>query len=81
MDINVNVNGNNGGDGNINDWIDVNSSDVDSNVADYIGLVPKLSKNFIDYMKDFFAWLPKEVYGLVVAGLVFLVVCLVFRRR
>lgn len=81
VDINVSVNGNNGGNGNINDWIDVNSSDVDSNVADYIELVPKLSKNFIDYMKDFFSWLPKEVYGLFIAGLVFLVVRLVFHRR
>lgn len=81
VDINVNVNGNGGGNGNVCDYIDVNSSDVDSNVAEYVELIPKLSKNFIDYMKDFFSWLPKEVYGLFIAGLIFLVVRLVFHRR
>lgn len=81
-DINININHNGGeGNGNIGDYVDINSSDVDSNINDYLDLVPTLPKSFIDYMKDFFSWLPKEIYALLVFGMIMLVVKLILRRR
>lgn len=67
-DININVNTNNGGGDNVGDYID--TSGATSNIGDIISTLPKLSKGFTDYLKDFFSWLPPEVYGLVILVLV-----------
>ena len=86
VDVNVNVNvsgsGSSGGgvNGNIGDYVGDNS-DIDTDFSGYFDLVPQLSKSFIDYMKDFFSWLPKEIYGLIVLGFILLLVRVVFSKR
>lgn len=79
-DININVNQGDttsGTDEDINDYIDT-SGDVD--VGGVISKLPELSKGFTDYLKGFFAWLPTEIYGLVILILV-ISVWNVFRSR
>lgn len=71
-DININVNGNNSG-GDPNDYIDV--GDVDTNIDDYLQYIPEVSKGFIDYLKDFFSWLPAPVFGILMLGLIVAVFC------
>lgn len=73
VDINVNVNG--GGNGqNPNDYIDPGSG-VDTSLGNYLQYVPEVSKGFIDYLKDFFAWLPLPIYGLLILGLIVAIFC------
>lgn len=73
VDINVNVNG--GGNGqNPNDYIDP-SSGVDTSLDNYLQYVPEVSKGFIDYLKDFFTWLPLPIYGLLILGLIVAIFC------
>lgn len=81
VDVNVNVNGNGGGGvvANPGDYIG-DTSGVDMDIADYIALVPKTSKNFIDFMKDFFDWLPAPIFGLIVLGFILLVARIVLKR-
>mgnify|MGYP000830561652 FL=1 len=55
------------------DYIDPGT--VDTNLDHYLEQVPELSKGFIDYLKDFFAWLPDEIYGLIILGLVVMIFC------
>lgn len=79
VDVNVNVNGGGGGiTVNPGDYIDV--SDVDGNLDSYLELVPEVSNGFINFLKDFFAWLPAEIYGLIILGLVVAVFCRVAGR-
>lgn len=77
VDVNVNVNsgsnGDSGSNGNAGDYIDPGT--VDTNLDNYLEQVPELSKGFVDYLKDFFAWLPDEIYGLIILGLVVVVWC------
>ncbi|MDE7398588.1 MAG: hypothetical protein K2N06_03580 [Oscillospiraceae bacterium] len=73
VDININVNG--GGNGqNLNDYIDPGSG-VDTSLDNYLQYVPEVSKGFIDYLKDFFAWLPLPIYGLLILGLIVAIFC------
>ena len=82
INININQNGGNGGAGeSLGDYIDIDTSEIDDDFSHYLGLIPKLPKSFIDYMKDFFSWLPKEIYGLLIFGLLVVVIQLVLRRR
>lgn len=68
-DININVNqGNVGGGDNIGDYVDTSGATTD--IGGVISKIPELSKGFTDYLKDFFAWLPTELYGLIVLLLV-----------
>lgn len=70
-DININVNtsgGGNGGDVNIGDYVD--TSGATSDISGVISKLPQLSKGFTDYLRDFFTWLPPEIYGLVLLVLV-----------
>lgn len=69
-DINININGN-GGDP--NDYID--PGEIDTNLDNYLQYVPEVSKGFIDYLKDFFSWLPPPVFGILMLGLVVAVFC------
>ena len=71
IDINVNVNS--GSNGNAGDFIDPGT--VDTNLDHYLEQVPELSKGFVDYLKDFLAWLPSEIYGLIILGLIVVVWC------
>lgn len=71
VDININVS--QGSNGNAGDYIDPGT--VDADLDDYLSHVPDVSKDFIDYLKDFFSWLPKEIYGLLVLGLVVAIFC------
>lgn len=84
-DINININQNGGTTGGVGeslgDYIDVDTSEVDDDFEHYLGLIPKASKSFIDYMKDFFSWLPKEVYGLLIFGIVVVVIQLILKFR
>lgn len=83
VDVNVNVNGAVGGFGgaigNPGDYIG-DTSGVDMDIASYIELIPKTSKSFIDFMKDFFSWLPAPIFGLIVLGFLLLVARIVLRR-
>lgn len=71
IDINVNVNS--GSNGNAGIFIDPGT--VDTNLDHYLEQVPELSKGFVDYLKDFLAWLPPEIYGLIILGLIVVVWC------
>ena len=71
IDINVNVNS--GSNGNAGNFIDPGT--VDTNLDHYLEQVPELSKGFVDYLKDFLAWLPPEIYGLIILGLIVVVWC------
>ena len=84
IDININVNG--GGSGSsgsgtgesIGDYID--PGDVDTDIDKYLDKIPSVSKNFIDYLKDFFSWLPSEIYGLLILGLLVVIFCRISGR-
>ena len=84
IDININVNG--GGSGSsgsgtgesIGDYID--PGDVDTDIDKYLDKIPSVSKNFIDYLKDFFSWLPPEIYGLLILGLLVAIFCRISGR-
>ena len=69
-DINININGNGE---NPNDYID--PGEIETDLDNYLQYVPKVSKDFIDYLKDFFSWLPPPVYGILMLGLVVAVFC------
>lgn len=69
IDINVNVNS--GSNGNAGNFIDPGT--VDTNLDHYLEQVPELSKGFVDYLKDFLAWLPPDIYGLIILGLIVVV--------
>lgn len=71
IDINVNVNS--GSNGNAGNFIDPGT--VDTNLDHYLEQVPELSKGFVDYLKDFLAWLPPDIYGLIILGLIVVVWC------
>lgn len=73
VDVNVNVNSGSSSNPDPGDYIDPGT--VDTNLDHYLEQVPKLSKGFIDYLKDFFAWLPDEIYGLIILGLVVMIFC------
>lgn len=89
VDVNVDVNingslggvaggaGSAGGSDDLDKWV---TSDTSGQIAEYLGQIPELPKTFIDYIKDFFAWLPKEILGLIVLGFVAIVVKLILRR-
>lgn len=84
IDININVNG--GGSGSsgsgtgesIGDYID--PGDVDTDIDKYLDKIPSVSKNFIDYLKDFFSWLPPDIYGLLILGLLVAIFCRISGR-
>lgn len=87
IDININVNNSGSGSGssgtsgageNIGDYIDTGTIETDIN--GYLDKVPKVSKDFIDYLKDFFAWLPPEIYGLLILGLIVAIFCRISGR-
>ena len=87
IDINVNVNtsgsssspsGSGGAGENIGDYIDPGT--VDTDISGYLDKVPEVSKNFIDYLKDFFAWLPSDIYGLLILGLLAAIFCRISGR-
>lgn len=71
VDININVS--QGSSESAGDYID--PGEIDADLDDYLSHVPDVSKDFIDYLKDFFGWLPKEIYGLLVLGLVVAIFC------
>lgn len=71
VDINVNVS--QGSSESAGDYID--PGEIDADLDGYLSHVPDVSKDFIDYLKDFFGWLPKEIYGLLVLGLVVAIFC------
>lgn len=73
VDVDVNVNINGGGNGNPNDYI--NPGDINTSLDDYISYIPEVSKGFIDYLKDFFGWLPPPVFGILMLGLIVSVFC------
>lgn len=73
VDVNVNVNSGSSSNPDPGDYI--NPGTVDTNLDHYLEQVPELSKGFIDYLKDFFAWLPDEIYGLIILGLVVMIFC------
>lgn len=73
VDVNVNVNSGSSSNPDPGDYIDPGT--VDTNLDHYLEQVPELSKGFIDYLKDFFAWLPDEIYGLIILGLVVVIFC------
>lgn len=75
VDVDVNVNVNSGSSSNPDPGDYINPGTVDTNLDHYLEQVPELSKGFIDYLKDFFAWLPDEVYGLIILGLVVVIFC------
>lgn len=71
VDINVNVNGSGNGNGN-----DIsNDSEFEGNLNDYIQYIPEVSEGFIDYLKNFFSWLPPPVFGILMLGLIVSVWC------
>lgn len=71
VDINVNVNS--GGNGSGNDIS--NDSEFEGNLNDYIQYIPEVSEGFIDYLKNFFSWLPPPVFGILMLGLIVSVWC------
>lgn len=73
VDVNVNVNSGSSSNPDPGDYI--NPGTVDTNLDHYLEQVPELSKGFIDYLKDFFAWLPDEIYGLIILALVVMIFC------
>ncbi len=73
VDVNVNVNSGSSSNPDPGDYIDPGT--VDTNLDHYLEQVPELSKGFIDYLKDFFAWLPDEIYGLIILALVVMIFC------
>lgn len=73
VDVNVNVNSGSSSNPDSGDYIDPGT--VDTNLDHYLEQVPELSKGFIDYLKDFFAWLPDEIYGLLILALVVMIFC------
>lgn len=81
IDINVNVSGggsgsgSDSGDGNESPGDYIDPGEVDTSIDDYLQHIPEVSKGFIDYLKDFFSWLPKEIYGLLILGLLVAVFC------
>lgn len=75
VDVDVNVNVNSGSSSNPDPGDYINPGTVDTNLDHYLEQVPELSKGFIDYLKDFFAWLPDEIYGLIILGLVVVIFC------
>lgn len=75
VDVDVNVNVNSGSSSNPDPGDYINPGTVDTNLDHYLEQVPELSKGFIDYLKDFFAWLPDEIYGLIILGLIVMIFC------
>lgn len=75
VDVDVNVNVNSGSSSNPDPGDYINPGTVDTNLDHYLEQVPELSKGFIDYLKDFFAWLPDEIYGLLILALVVMIFC------
>lgn len=75
VDVDVNVNVNSGSSSNPDPGDYINPGTVDTNLDHYLEQVPELSKGFIDYLKDFFAWLPDEIYGLIILGLIVVIFC------
>ena len=73
VDVNVNVNSGSSSNPDPGDYIDPGT--VDTNLDHYLEQVPELSKGFIDYLKDFLAWLPDDIYGLIILGLVVVIFC------
>lgn len=73
VDVDVNVNINDGKKDDPNDYID--PGEIDTNLDNYLQYVPEVSKGFIDYLKDFFSWLPPPVFGILMLGLVVAVFC------
>ena len=90
IDININVNNPGSGSGSsgsggtsgtgesVGDYID--PPDVDSNINNYLAVIPDISKNFCRYLIDFFYFLPSEIYGLIVLGLVIAIFCRIAGR-
>ena len=74
VDINVNVNNNtSGGAGDsLGDYVN-STSEIEA--GNYIGMIPEVSKGFFDYLSDFMAWLPAEIKGLVILGLIVAIWC------
>lgn len=72
IDINIHVNNGNSGETSSGDPY-VNGEDV--NLTEYLDHVPEISKGFTDYLKDFFVWLPPEIYGLLILALVVCIWC------
>ena len=75
VDVDVNVNVNSGSSSNPDPGDYINPGTVDTNLDHYLEQVPELSKGFIDYLKDFFAWLPDKIYGLIILGLIVMIFC------
>lgn len=73
VDVDVNVNINDGKKDDPNDYID--PGEIDTNLDNYLQYVPEVSKGFIDYLKDFFSWLPPPVFGILMLGLIIAVFC------
>lgn len=82
IDININVNSgsSSGSSGTLEAGDFIDPGTVDTNLDHYLDKVPELSKGFIDYLKDFFAWLPDEIYGLIILGLVVCIFCRIAGR-
>ncbi len=81
IDINVNVNGGSDGTssgGDVGDYI--SESGAAENIDPYLEKIPEISKGFTDYLRDFFTWLPKEIYGLLILGLVVAIWCRIAGR-
>lgn len=68
IDINVNVNsGSTSGGGEAPpSYIDGQDVELDK----YVELAPEMSNGFIDFMKKSLEWLPAEIFGLLILGLV-----------
>ena len=79
VNINVNQNSNNSGE-NVGQYIDIGTTEVDWDMDSYLEKVPEVSKGFTDYLKDFFTWLPPEIYGLLILALVVAIWCRIVGR-
>ena len=81
VDVNVNINhednsSGNGGAGeseNPSDYIDPGT--VEGDISEYLKQVPEISSNVINWLKGMISWLPKEIYGLIILGLVVAIFC------
>ena len=84
VDVNVNINheDNSGGNGgssgageseNPSDYIDPGT--VEGDISEYLKQVPEISSNVINWLKGMISWLPKEIYGLIILGLVVAIFC------
>ncbi len=64
IDINVNVNGGSDGTSSGGDVCDyISESGAAENIDPYLEKIPKISKGFTDYLRDFFTWLQKRYTG------------------